>query len=78
MRKIFLYTLVVLKDYEILKFIKAFIDSTDALVRGSRYYTINKEMIKSMKWMKKCGLLHNNRKISMERTRKKLEEMRGI
>lgn len=77
MRKVFLYTLVVLNDYEFLKFIKAFIDGTDALVRGSRYYTINKDVIESMKWMKHCGLLHNNRKNSMERTRKKLNEMRG-
>lgn len=62
MRKVFLYTLVVLNDYDFLKFIQAFIDGTDALVIGSRYYTINKEVIKSMKWMKRCGLLHNNRK----------------
>ena len=77
MRKVFLYTLVVLNDYDFLKFIKAFIDGTDALVRGSRYYTINKDIIESMRWMKRCGLLHNNRKKSMERTRKKLNEMRG-
>jgi len=73
--KIFLYTLVVLNDYKFLKFIKAFIDGTDALVRGSRYYTINKEAIKSLKWMKKRGLLHNNRKKSVERTKKKLNKI---
>ena len=76
MKKIFLYTLVVLNDYEFLKFTKSFIDGTDALVRGSRYYTINKEIIKSMKWMKKRGLLHNNRKQSMERTIKELNKIR--
>lgn len=76
MNKIFLYTLVVLNDYQFLKFSKAFIDGTDALIRGSRYYTINKEAIKSMKWMKKHGLLHNNRKKSIERTKKELNKMR--
>ena len=77
MWKVFLYTLVVLNDNEFLKFVKAFIDGTDALIRGSRYYTITEDVIKSMKWVKSQRLLHNNRKKSMERTRKKLEEMRG-
>lgn len=77
MNKIFLYTLVVLNDYQFLKFTKTFIDGTDALVRGSRYYTINKEAIESLKWMKNEGLLHNNRKKSIEQTKKKLNKKTG-
>ena len=76
MRKIFLYTLVVLNDYQFLKFRRAFIDGTDALVRGSRYYTINKEIIESIRWMKRNGLLHNNRKQSIQRTVKALNKIR--
>ena len=75
-RKIFIYSLVLFNDYDFLKFTKGHIDGTDALIRGSKYYTINKDVIKSLKWMKKHKLLHNNRKKSVRRTIRELNKMR--
>ena len=62
MRKIFLYTLVRYNDADLLKFLHYFIDSTDAIVRGSKYYKIYKFELEAMKFMKKHNLLHNPQK----------------
>jgi len=62
MRKIFLYTLVRYNDVDLLKFLHYFIDSTDAIVRGSKYYKIYKFELEAMKFMKKHNLLHNPQK----------------
>lgn len=62
MRKIFLYTLVRFNDHDLLKFLHYFIDSTDAIVRGSKYYKIYKVELEAMKLMKKHNLLHNPQK----------------
>lgn len=62
MRKIFLYTLVRYNDVDLLKFLHYFIDSTDAIVRGSKYYKIYKIELEAMKFMKKHNLLHNPQK----------------
>lgn len=62
MRKIFLYTLVRYNDVDLLKFLHYFIDSTDAIVRGSKYYKIYKIELEAMKLMKKHNLLHNPQK----------------
>ena len=62
MRKIFLYTLVRYNDVDLLKFLHYFIDSTDAIVRGLKYYKIYKIELEAMKFMKKHNLLHNPQK----------------
>ena len=62
MRKIFLYTLVRYNDVDLLKFLHYFIDSTDAIVRGFKYYKIYKIELEAMKFMKKHNLLHNPQK----------------
>lgn len=73
-KKIFIATLVKLNDLRFLNFSKIFIDGTDALVNGSKNYKISMDEIKTMKLLKKWGLLHNNTKESIERTKKGLNE----
>ena len=77
MRKIFLYTLVRYNDLDLLKFLHYFIDSTDAIVRGSKYYKIYKIELEAMKFMKDNNLLHNPRKPKqMKRSIDKLLKIR--
>ena len=77
MRKIFLYTLVRYNDWDLLKFLHYFIDSTDAIVRGSKYYKIYKIELEAMKFMKKHNLLHNPQKPKqMKRSIDKLLKIR--
>ena len=77
MRKIFLYTLVRYNDVDLLKFLHYFIDSTDAIVRGSKYYKIYKIELEAMKLMKKHNLLHNPQKPKqMKRSIDKLLKIR--
>lgn len=77
MRKIFLYTLVRYNDADLLKFLHYFIDSTDAIVRGSKYYKIYKIELEAMKFMKKHNLLHNPQKPKqMKRSIDKLLKIR--
>ena len=77
-RRIFLFTLVQLNDFGLLKFLHYFIDGTDALVRASKTYIIYESEIKALEQMKKWGLIHKNTKRSCERTirllMKKLKE----
>ena len=76
-RKIFLYTLVRYNDADLLKFLHYFIDSTDAIVRGSKYYKIYKIELEAMKFMKKHNLLHNPQKPKqMKRSIDKLLKIR--
>ena len=77
MRKIFLYTLIRYNDADLLKFLHYFIDSTDAIVRGSKYYKIYKFELEAMKFMKKHNLLHNPQKPKqMKRSIDKLLKIR--
>ena len=39
-RKIFLYTLLRFNEYDLLKFLHYFVDGTDAIIRGSKFYKI--------------------------------------
>ncbi|WP_169805506.1 hypothetical protein, partial [Methanobrevibacter filiformis] len=72
-KKIFLHTLLVLNDHHILKFLHIFIDGTDALIKGSKHYTITRDELKALKLMKKWNLLHNKSKNSIRRIKKELK-----
>lgn len=75
LKKIFLYSVVKLNDLDFINFLKFFIDGTDAIIHGSRNYTITREDIEGLKFMKKEGLLHNNRKKSKTTTYNKLKQI---
>jgi deoxyadenosine/deoxycytidine kinase len=72
LKKVFLYPLVVLNDLGLLKFLRAFVDSTDALVNGSKHYTLTRDEFKALKLMKKWNLLHKNTLKSKNNVKKKL------
>jgi len=59
-KKVFLYTLVQLNDLGLLKFLRAFVDGTDALVNGSKYYTLTRDEFEALELMKKWNLSHDN------------------
>ena len=72
LKKVFLYNLVILNDLGLLKFLRAFVDGTDALVNGFKHYILTRDEFKALKLMKKWNLLHNNTLKSKNRVRKKL------
>lgn len=75
-RKIFLYTLLRFNEYDLLKFLHYFADSTPAIVRGSKFYKIYRIEIEGLKFMKKHNILHNGKKKSMNRSINKLYQLR--
>jgi len=72
-KKVFLYTLVQLNDLGLLKFLRAFVDGTDALVNGSKNYTLKKDELKAMKLMKEWKLQHSGKPNSIKRVIRKLK-----
>ena len=75
-RKIFLYTLLRFNEYDLLKFLHYFIDGTDAIIRGSKYYKIYQIELEAMKFMAKNNLLHNSKEKQMKRSIKKLIQLK--
>ena len=75
-RKIFLYTLLRVNEYELLKFLHAFIDGTDAIIRGSKFYKIYKYELDAMRFMYENGLLHNGKPKMMRRSIRLLIRMK--
>ena len=73
-KKIFIATLMELNDLHFLEFGKAFLDSTDAIVNGSKHYKITLSEINALKQLKKWGALHHNTKSSITKTRNILNE----
>ncbi len=73
-KKIFIATLVKLNDSRFLEFCKTFLDSTDAIVNGSKHYKITLDEINALKQLKKWGALHHNTKSSITKTRNILNE----
>ena len=73
-KKVFVSTLVLLNDLHFLEFVKLFVDGTDALVRGSRYYKITKKELIALIQVHEWGLLHNNAPSSINRTINGLKE----
>lgn len=75
-RKIFLYTLLRFNEYDLLKFLHMFIDSTDAIVRGSKYFKIYAIEIDAMKFMMENRLIHNGKPKQMKRSIRLLLKMK--
>ena len=75
-RKIFLYTLLRFNEYDLLKFLHMFIDSTDAIVRGSKYFKIYAIEIDAMKFMIENRLIHNGKPKQMKRSIRLLFKMK--
>lgn len=67
LKKLFLYTVVELNDYGYVNFLKLYIDSTDALVRGSRNYIITKFKVEAFEFLEKHDLIHDLSKKSKKR-----------
>ena len=74
MKKVFITTLVFLNDLGFLDFVKLFVDGTDAIVRGSRYFKISRKEVKALMQVNEWRLLHNNTPESINRTINGLEE----
>ena len=72
-KKIFIITLVYLNDLRFLNFGKCFLDGTDALVNGSKYFKMTLDELEILKLMKKWGAIHNNTKPGISRSKTILE-----
>ena len=72
LKKVFLYTLVKLNDLDFLNFLHGFVDGTDAIIHGSKYYTITIHELEALKLMKEWNLLHNQREKSIMRVKNEL------
>ena len=75
-RKIFLYTLLRFNEYDLLKFLHYFVDGTDAIIRGSKFYKIYQIELKAMKFMAEHQLLHNSKEKQMKRSVNKLIQLK--
>ena len=75
-RKIFLYTLLRFNEYDLLKFLHYFVDGTDAIIRGSKFYKIYQIELKAMKFMAEHNLLHNSKEKQMKRSINKLNKLK--
>ena len=75
-RKIFLYTLLRFNEYDLLKFLHYFVDGTDAIIRGSKFYKIYQMELEAMKFMAQHNLLHNSKEKQMKRSSNKLIQMK--
>jgi len=72
-KKIFIYTLVILNDLDLLKFLHLFVDGTDAIIRGSKHYKITRKELETLKLLKKYKLLLKNQNVSLKNWHKKIE-----
>ena len=72
-KKVFLYTLVEFNECHFLKFLHLFIDGTDAIIRGSKFYKITRKELKLLKLLKNEGLLLKNAKVSNKNWQKKIK-----
>ena len=72
LKKIFLFSLIILDDYGWLDLAHLFVDGTDALVNASKYYIIHSEEIDNVKIIKRLGLIHNGKKSSSKLFKKKV------
>ena len=75
-RKIFLYTLLRFNEYDLLKFLHYFVDGTDAIIRGSKFYKIYQIELEAMKFMAEHNLLHNSKEKQMKRSLNKLNKLK--
>lgn len=75
MRAIFLYTVVEFNDYGFINFKKLYVDSTDALARGSKHYSLTQKKIEVFKFLDEHNLIHNFTKKSKKQLLSGLEEI---
>ena len=66
--RVFVSTLVLLNDLNALTLTRVFIDGTDALVRGSRYYYIKQRDLKAMELLNEWNLLHDGTPKKIKKT----------
>lgn len=74
-KAVFLYTIVEFNDYGFINFKKLYVDSTDALVRGSKQYSLTLKKIKVFKFLDKHDLIHDFSLKSKKRVLRRLEEI---
>ena len=72
LKKIFLFSLIILEDYGWLNLDHLFVDGTDALANASKYYIIHSEEINNVKVIKNLGLIHNGKKGSPKQFKEKI------
>lgn len=75
MKAVFLYTIVEFNDYGFINFKKLYIDSTDALARASKQYSLTSKKIEVFKFLDKHDLIHDFTLKSKKRFLKGLEEI---
>ena len=63
-------------EYDLLKFLHYFVDGTDAIIRGSKFYKIYQIELKAMKFMAEHNLLHNSKEKQMKRSINKLNKLK--
>ena len=68
LKTIFYTHLVLVNDYDPLKFDKIFIDGTDVIANASINYTINKKQVETTRLLHHWGLLHNGNENQIEKT----------
>jgi predicted MPP superfamily phosphohydrolase len=76
-RKIFLYTLVKLNDFDLLAFLYAFIDGTDAIVKASKHYKITRDQLKALKLFAKWDILLKNKTMETNYWEMKVNEKKS-
>ena len=70
--RVFISTLVILNNMNALSISRVFIDGTDAIIRGSRFYFIRQRDLQAMDQINQWGLLHDG---SPEEINKTLNEL---
>ena len=76
MKKVFVASLFFLNEDNLLKFTKLFIDGTDALINGSKYFTMKIEELRALKIMHDWGLLHTGKPHSIKKSYNKVLKYR--
>ena len=75
LKKLFLYTVVELNDLNYLDLVKLYVDSTDALVHGSKHYIITEFKVEAFEFLDEHNLIHDLTKNSKKRV---LEELNNL
>ena len=75
MKAVFLYTIIEFNDYGFINFKKLYVDSTDALARGSKQYSLTSKKIEVFKFLNEHDLIHDFSLKSKKRLLRELEEI---
>lgn len=66
--RVFVSTLVLLNDMDVLSIARVFIDGTDAIVRASRFYFIRQRDLRAMDQLNEWNLLHDGSREGINKT----------